>query len=260
MGREKKQEEDLQKAKFNSDIANRAKSEFLTNMSHELRTPLNSIIGFSEIIKNEIYGPISQKEYVDYIHDIHDSGERLLEVINEILDVSKIEAGERVLNEGRVDVEKIVQACLSIFAAKIKDNAMDVTNMLQGIPKIYAEELAVKQVVMNVVSNAVKFTPHGGRLTISYELENDGALRISFTDTGIGLNEEEVEKALSPFGQVDSELDRAGSGTGLGLTLVQSLMGLHKGSLEMFSQKGIGTTVTLVFPVDRVLMTKEENV
>jgi PAS domain S-box-containing protein len=242
----------LREAKLQSDIANRAKSEFLANMSHELRTPLNSIIGFSEIIKNEVFGPVGQRAYWEYANDIYESGRQLLKNINEILDVSRIEAGERYLNESLIDISSVIESCLGLMSSKIEANKMIVNNNLGSIPRIIGEELALKQILTNLISNAVKFTPSGGRLTISSEVEPNGQLRVSITDTGIGLDDAEITKALSPFGQIDSSHNRAESGTGLGLTLVDSLMKLHGGRFELFSQKGIGTTATIVFPARRV--------
>ncbi len=248
----------LHGAKVTSDIANRAKSEFLANMSHELRTPLNAIIGFSEIIKNEVLGPVENKSYWEYARDIHDSGQGLLKVINDILDISKIEAGDRQLNESEVDLSKVIEAALDMLAVKIEDNKMSVHNTVSDVPLLIIEELAVKQVVLNLLSNAVKFTPSGGQITISSAMDQDGSIRFSFTDTGIGLSENDMKKALSAFGQLDDNLSKSGSGTGLGLTLAQSLMKLHGGRLEMFSEPGVGTTVSIIFPSDVVVVKPQE--
>lgn len=247
----------LMEAKLNSDLASRAKSEFLANMSHELRTPLNAIIGFSEIIKGEALGEIAQKAYVDYARDIYSSGSRLLTVINEILGISKIEAGERHLNESVVDLRAVAQTCIDLLAAKIEASALDVNNIIpETLPPIVAEEMAFKQMMMNLLSNAIKFTSEGGTITLSSDYDGSGDLRLSITDTGVGIDDADIPKALSPFGQVDNAHSRRNMGTGLGLTLVDSLIRLHGGRLELVSQKGIGTTVTLVIPERRVAVKK----
>lgn len=249
----KEAELQLREAKIQSDLANRAKSEFLANMSHELRTPLNAIIGFSEIIKNQVFGPVGQKQYLEYSEDIFSSGKHLLKIINDILDVARIEAGDRHLNEALVNIEKVIGSSLELLAPKIETSRMVIVNHVTGdVPLVIGEEIAIKQMLTNLLSNAVKFTPEGGRITISHKLDDEGGLRLSVSDTGVGLDEEEIEKALSRFGQVDSTLHRSTSGTGLGLTLINSLINLHGGSFELFSQKGIGTTATIVFPPRRV--------
>lgn len=246
-------------AKMNSDLANRAKSEFLANMSHELRTPLNSIIGFSEIIKNEVFGPIEQKSYWEYAKHINESGQSLLRVINEILDISRIEAGDRMLNEEMVDITDIIDESLELLGSKIENNKMHILNSLEDVPRVVGEELAIKQIFMNLLSNAIKFTPNGGRVTLSYEVDTHGELQVLVTDTGIGLDDHEIEKALSAFGQIDSEMSRSGAGTGLGLTLVNALIKMHGGRLDLFSQKGVGTTASITFPVERVSVRRDDD-
>jgi PAS domain S-box-containing protein len=249
----KEAEIQLREAKMESDVANRAKSEFLANMSHELRTPLNSIIGFSEIIKNEVFGPINPRPYWDYARDIHDSGKHLLSIINQILDISRIDAGERELRDSIVDIPKVVGSCLEIISPKAKTAGLNIVEV--GLDKAYSligEEVAIKQMLINILSNAVKFTPAGGRITVSVEPDDMAGLRLSVSDTGVGLDDSEIEKAMSPFGVLDGRANKSTSGIGLGLSLVQALMKLHGGRLEIFSQKGIGTTVTMIFPAERI--------
>lgn len=247
----------LKQAKLESDMANRAKSEFLANMSHELRTPLNAIIGFSEIIHQKAFGPIQPDNYAEYVDDIYSSGQSLLRLINEILDISRIDAGERQLTETRVNLFKLSQNCLDLCKTRIEENEFIIVNEMALSPEVIAEELALKQVFMNLLTNALKFTPRGGHITLTSDLTTDGDLAISVTDTGIGLDKADIEKALSPFGQLNNELDRENSGTGLGLSLVQALMKLHGGYLELFSEKSIGTTATIVLPKKRVIARPE---
>lgn len=242
----------LREAKVQSDMANRAKTEFIANMSHELRTPLNAIIGFSEIMKNEVMGPLGADMYRDYVRDIYKSGKGLLKIINEILDISKIESGDRELNESEFSFSNVVETCLELHRTKVQDKGIIIANNARDLPHIIGEELAVKQIIVNIYSNAVKFTPDGGRITMMSTFDHDGSLRFSISDTGVGLSKDEIQKALSPFGQIDNALDRAGSGAGLGLTLSKSMMQLHGGDLEILSEKGIGTTVSLIFPPERI--------
>lgn len=248
----KESEVQLKAAKVQSDMASRAKSEFLANISHELRTPLNSIIGFSEIIKNEVFGPIEPKSYTEYAGNIFESGRHLLGIINQILDISRIDAGERELNESLVDIRKLCTTCLDLTRTKITQAGIILIDSVpDNLPKLVAEEVAIKQMMLNLLSNAIKFTPHGGRLTISAEMES-GKMKISVTDTGAGMSEEQIERASRPFGLVDGRLDKSTGGAGLGLSLVHSLLKLHRGELEILSQRGIGTTASLIFPADRV--------
>ena len=243
----------LKEAKVESDLANRSKSEFLANMSHELRTPLNSVIGFSEIIKNEAFGKLQQPEYKEYATSIYDSGKDLLAVINEILNVSHIEAGSRDLKEGIICIKDVVSSCVDMVKGKAANKKINIDNKVldEGL-KVVGESDAVKQMLLNLLSNAIRFSPDNAYVMIDAEIDNKGGLCLSITDTGVGLTEGELEKALSAFGQVDTEHSRDGSGTGLGLTLVKSLIELHGGAFDMVSQKNIGTTATITFPKKRV--------
>jgi len=249
----KKAEIALKEAKVESDLANRAKSEFLTNMSHELRTPLNSVIGFAEIIKDEAFGELAEPRYKEYASNIFDSGNGLLNVINEILDVSQIETGNRDLKESIVSVQDVVSSCLDMVKGKADSKNIRIDNKAAGKDlSLIGEKHAIKQMLLNLMSNAIRFSPDQSYIMLDAELDRKGNMFISVTDTGIGLTESELEKALSPFGQVSTEHKREGSGTGLGLTLVKSLVELHGGSLDIVSQKNIGTTATLTFPEKRV--------
>ncbi len=250
----------LMEAKIQSDMASRAKTEFIANMSHELRTPLNSIIGFSDIMKNEVMGPLGQDMYREYAADINRSGKGLLKIINEILDISKIESGDRDLNESEFNVGKVLQTCIDLYAARVKEKRIIIMNEASDMPVLLGEELSIKQVIGNIYSNAVKYTPTEGRITLFTSYDIDGTFRFSITDTGVGMTPREIEKALSAFGQVDNALDRSGSGTGLGLPLARAMMGIHGGRIEILSEKSIGTTVTIVFPAERVIRREQKEV
>lgn len=242
----------LMEAKIQSDMANRAKTEFIGNMSHELRTPLNAIIGFSDIMKNEVMGPLGQDIYKEYAADINNSGIGLLKIINEILDISKIEAGDRDLSESEFLLEDVLATCIDLYSPRLKDKNITLNNETDNMPVLRGEELAIKQVIGNIYVNAIQYTQTGGRLTIFNNYDDEGNFRLSLNDTGIGMSTREVGKALSSFGQVDNSLDRDGAGIGLGLPLAQAMMGAHGGQVEILSEKGIGTTVTLIFPKERV--------
>lgn len=247
-------ETELRQARDQAETANRAKSSFLANIGHELRTPLNAILGFSEIIKKQTLGTIGTPQYVEYANDIHESGIYLLEIINDILDLSKIEAGRMELHEQRVDLERNITAAIRLCAGRASVGSVTVNIDPTGdTPPLHADERAVKQMLVNLLSNAIKFTPPNGTVTVRCRVEADGRLALRITDTGIGIAEKDVALVLAPFGQVDSALNRRYAGTGLGLPLVKSLIELHGGELILESAVGRGTSVTLRFPAARVL-------
>jgi signal transduction histidine kinase len=250
----KRFENALQSAKEQADLANRAKTNFLANMSHELRTPLNAIIGFSEIIREQLLGPIGTSKYLDYVSDIHLSGNHLLEVINDILDLSKVESGRFELLEKSVDLERVLASALRLLGDKATLGSLTVVSRLpEPRPLVRADERALKQILLNLLSNSVKFTPPGGTIEVAAELAADGDLLLTVTDTGVGFDLADLPRVLAPFGQVDSSLTRRYQGTGLGLPLVNSLAQLHGGRIDIDSKRGGGTRVVVRLPAARVI-------
>ena len=246
--------------KEQAEIANRAKSEFLANMSHELRTPLNAIIGFAEIITGEVLGAVGNAKYRDYAKDISDSGQHLLEIINDILDLSKIETGQVALHEEEIDVPDVVRSCLKLLKERAKSAGVElVADFGNGAyPLLRADRRMVKQILVNLLSNAVKFTPRGGRVTASAQCDRASGCVLQISDTGIGIAPDDMQKALARFGQVEARLDRRFEGTGLGLPLSKSFVELHGGALELTSEVGVGTTVKVRFPPERMLPLAED--
>ena len=241
----------LAAAKFEADEANRGKSEFLASMSHELRTPLNAILGFSEVIQTQLFGPVGSPQYREYAGHIHKSGQHLLDLINDILDLSKISAGKMELREEEVAITSLVYDSLALVRGRANQvNLEEIPT--HNLPLIWADNRLLKQILVNLLSNAIKFTPVGGTVSIGAALSPSG-ISISVSDTGIGMSANEISKAMSEYGQVDSKVARDHQGTGLGLPICLSLAMLHGGSLEIVSQPGSGTTVTLALPASRIL-------
>lgn len=235
-----------------SEQASRAKSEFLANMSHELRTPLNSIIGFSDLMLVQAVGPLSEK-YLDYARDINDSGQHLLRIINEVLDLSKLEAAKMDLNEEVVQVRRLVRSCVSLISERAQRASVDVQMVLpEADLHLHADELRLKQIIINLLGNAVKFTPEGGGITVAATVAGDGVFHLSVADSGIGIAPEDIDRIMRPFEQVETSLSRRHNGTGLGLPLALSLARLHGGDIAVESVPGEGTTVTLKLPAWRL--------
>ncbi len=241
----------LAAAKFEADEANRGKSEFLASMSHELRTPLNAILGFSEVIETQLFGPIGVDQYREYAEHIHKSGKHLLDLINDVLDLSKITAGKMELREQEVAIPSLVYDALALVRGRANHVTLE-EKPADGLPLIWADNRLLKQILVNLLSNAIKFTPPNGTVSIGASANQSG-ICIAVQDTGVGLKPEEIKKAMSEYGQVDSKVARDHQGTGLGLPICKSLAELHGGALEIHSEPGHGTTVTLLLPASRIL-------
>ncbi len=249
----RRREVGLRAAKEMAEMASRAKTEFLANMSHELRTPLNAIIGFAEVMHMELLGPIGNQQYHGYVGDIHDSARHLLGLINDILDVAKIEAGRAELTETSVDVRGIFEAVTRLIRERALRAEVRLETFVQpNLPALSADERKLKQILINLLSNSVKFTPAGGTIRLAARLVEGGDLEFTIADTGVGIAAIDIDRVMEPFGQVDSSINRKHSGTGLGLPLTRGLVELHGGSFSLASQPGIGTTVTIRLPARRL--------
>ena len=252
---------ELEEAKSNSDEARRraeeanlAKSRFLATMSHELRTPLNAILGFSEVMTGELFGKHAVPAYKDYAKDIHSSGQHLLMLINEILDLSRVEAGRYELREESVSLAQIVQDCLRLLSLRAEKRGITISDTIEGaLPRLWGDERAVRQIALNLLTNAVKFTPYGGHITLKCGWTQSGGQYLSIRDTGPGIPPHEIPIVMSSFGRGALAQKNAEEGSGLGLPIVKGLVDLHGGTFTIESELRAGTEVTVTFPADRVV-------
>lgn len=247
--------EELMRAMVVGDVASRSKTDFLANMSHELRTPLNAIIGFSDLVRSETFGPLGNEVYKDYLGIINESGSHLLSVITELLELSRIETGGTImLDEAPIDVAKTVMQLAKMILARAQDFQIDVnTNVGISLPDLYADPIRLKQILLNLLDNALKFTGRGGQITFSAGVDDRRQIYFSIADTGIGISSENIDVVSKPFSQVARVVVRPHEGSGIGLPLSKSLVELHGGTLHIDSELGSGTTVTLFFPASRTL-------
>jgi len=253
-------EEQLQAALVAAEDADRTRSNFLALMSHELRTPLNAIIGFSEVLAGELFGPHGVKRYGEYANDILGAGRHLLALINDILDLSKSESGQMELFSEPVEMKKLIEDCIRLVHSRAVDGKVELhTELADNLPAVRADALRLKQVVLNLTTNAVKFTLPGGSVTISAQLDPDDGMVLSIADTGIGMDPEMIPIALEPFRQISSPLARNVEGTGLGLSLAKSLTEGHGGTLAIDSAPGKGTTVWIRLPPERTILPEWED-
>ena len=252
------QEQELRRRKDDAELANRSKSAFLANMSHELRTPLNGILGFAEIIRDEMIGPIGNARYAEYAQDVHASGTHLLAIINDILDLSKVEAGHLQTYVTWIDPVDCLDSCLSLVQGKAAANGISLVRDLDETVLLEADERLLKQIVINLLSNSVKYTEGGGTVTLSFKRTGNAGVCLSVTDTGIGMTSDEVKIARRPFGQVTSRLSKKLEGSGLGLPLVSAFTEKMGATMTIESQTEIGTRVNIVFPPQKV-KEKEEG-
>jgi signal transduction histidine kinase len=233
---------------INAEEANQAKSEFLTSMSHELRTPLNAILGFADLMSHEVLGPLGVKKYGEYANDIHASGEHLLSLVNDLLDLSTIEAGKQNLNLEKVKIGEIIEECTKTLVVKAEENGIE---LVQSIPDdammVLADRRAVKQILINLLTNAVKFTSSGGKVEVSVK-ESNGEVAFQIADTGRGIRQEDLPTITDLFTKSQTDPYKVADGWGLGLAITKALVDLHDGKLDIQSELGAGTTITVTLP------------
>ena len=245
---------EAEREKLRAEEASKAKSQFLATMSHELRTPLNAILGFSEIISREMFGRHEVSAYKTYANDIHNSGSYLLSLVNDILDLTRIEAGRREMREEPLAIAESLEDVKNFVAFKLKEKSQELTfDIPASLPRVMVDHRSVRQIWINLLSNAAKFSPAGGEIMVTARQRDNGEIAVSFTDNGPGMPEEEIELAMQAFSRGSLAVKKAVDGAGLGLPIVKGLITMHGGSFELRSKPGIGTEATVVFPFTRVL-------
>ena len=250
----KRIEADLREAKRVAEEASRQKSEFLARVSHEIRTPLNAIIGFAEVMIEERFGPVDHERYREYLRDIRTSGEHVVSLVNDLLDISKIEAGKLDLNFAAVPLNDLVRECISLMQPQAnRAHVVLRSSLSRDVPAVVADERTLRQIVLNLLSNSVKYTGPGGQVIASTSLSETGEALLRVRDSGAGMSEEEIARALEPFRQLSTASLGSGTGTGLGLPLTKALVEANRAALSIKSARGEGTVVTVIIPPTRVL-------
>lgn len=255
---DKQREAALEDALRRADEANEFRTRFFAQLSHEFRTPLNAIIGYSQMIRDQVRGPVGAEDYKNYARDIHDSGTHLLELVNDVVDLSRIEAGKLELDEAVVDLSKLIGTVMRILNQRFDDAGINLQlDVRADLSAVIVDERRMRQILFNLLGNAVKYTDAGGQVGISARLDDSGEIRIAVSDTGIGMSDDQVQMALEPFQQVRSEANRRNNGSGLGLSISKSLIALHDGRLEINSEPGVGTTMAVILPASRLAQTTQ---